>query len=149
MLRCDPSKDSPCHRKRNGKKRLDVANSLTLRTIPTSITTPSWFQHDLLLLLYESTVVASFSSPDVDDNSSRWGENATTNRVCLLDVLRQEAAMEVVANSVIHKSLLRLGLSPRLSFENHIIVPPAANNNSSTIGLRDAYWVIRILKHSQ
>lgn len=43
----------------------------------------------------------------------------------LPDVALQEAAVEVVADGVVHEALLLLGLAARLVLEHHIVIPAA------------------------
>lgn len=62
--------------------------------------------------------------------------SGATAAAVLLDILRKETPVEVVANGVVNESLLGLGLRSCLTFEDHIIVPPAAH-----MGFDMASWV--------
>lgn len=46
----------------------------------------------------------------------------------LFDIFRQESPVEVVADGVIHESLLCLWFRPGLPFEDHVIVPSVSTN---------------------
>lgn len=48
----------------------------------------------------------------------------------LLNVLGEKAAMEVIPDGVVHKSLLRLWFSPRLPFEDHIVIPSVSSSDA-------------------
>lgn len=41
----------------------------------------------------------------------------------LFDILREKAAVEIITDCVVHKSLLCLWLGPCLPFEDHVVVP--------------------------
>lgn len=49
----------------------------------------------------------------------------------LLNVFSEESPMKVIADGVIHESLLRLRLRSCLSFENNVVIPPVARGDST------------------